>query len=384
MENSVTEAAVLDGQKVAFTGKLATMARADAIRLVRELGGAWSQTVGRETTMLVIGQEGWPLQANGRLSRKLQRAKSLASSQPLAILGERAFFERVGVDPPSGQLRNFSTARLGQLLNIPGHRIRQWIAWGLVSPSETIVGLPQFDFRQVAWAKTLCDLLERGVPITKVRRSVEQLRCWLPEAETSLAQLSVLEKDGRLLVRVKEELVEPSGQRTLDFPDDEHAPLTVPLTSAQSASEWFSIGYTKECSEDYAEAEEAYRKALCIGGPDAEISFNLANVLYAMGKKVRAVERYWQVVELDPSNADAWNNLGNVLEELCAKDEALSAYHESLRANPFGLDALYNIADLLDQLGRHDEAITHLKTYLRQEQVGPYAEYARRRVAEVS
>src|SRR5262249_29644553 len=54
---------------VAFTGRLACMTRAEAFEVVRSHGGTPSQTVTRQTNVLVVGELGWPLLDDGR--RKL-------------------------------------------------------------------------------------------------------------------------------------------------------------------------------------------------------------------------------------------------------------------------------------------------------------------------
>src|ERR1051326_2765029 len=68
---------LLAGQRVAFTGALASMTRSEGIKLVRLHGGQFTVLVNRRTTMLVVGQDGWPLQADGRLTNKLRRARAL-------------------------------------------------------------------------------------------------------------------------------------------------------------------------------------------------------------------------------------------------------------------------------------------------------------------
>jgi hypothetical protein len=59
---------------VAFTGRLACMTRAEAFEVVRSHGGTPSQTVTRQTHVLVVGELGWPLLDDGRPSNKLNRA----------------------------------------------------------------------------------------------------------------------------------------------------------------------------------------------------------------------------------------------------------------------------------------------------------------------
>ena len=56
---------------VAFTGRLACMSREKAFDVVRQHGGTPSQTVTRQTNVLVVGELGWPLLDDGRPSNKL-------------------------------------------------------------------------------------------------------------------------------------------------------------------------------------------------------------------------------------------------------------------------------------------------------------------------
>ena len=61
---------------VAFTGRLASMKRAEAFEHVRKHGGTPHRGVTKGTTLLVVGELGWPLLADGRPSNSLARAKS--------------------------------------------------------------------------------------------------------------------------------------------------------------------------------------------------------------------------------------------------------------------------------------------------------------------
>ncbi|MCH7990253.1 MAG: BRCT domain-containing protein, partial [Planctomycetes bacterium] len=63
----------LQGERVSFTGTLASMTHRQAIELVAEHGGVATPHVSRQLTILVIGEEGWPLEPDGRASQKLQQ-----------------------------------------------------------------------------------------------------------------------------------------------------------------------------------------------------------------------------------------------------------------------------------------------------------------------
>src|SRR6516162_7463104 len=88
MMEPAADAPPLQGQTVAFTGKLASMSRAQAAELVGAYGGQWAPSVTRHTSLLVVGQEGWPLAKDGRLSSKLRKARQLQQSQRLEVITE--------------------------------------------------------------------------------------------------------------------------------------------------------------------------------------------------------------------------------------------------------------------------------------------------------
>ena len=81
---------------VAFTGRLACMTRAEAFELVRSHGGRPSQMVTRQTNVLVVGELGWPLLADGRPSNKLNRAGTYG----IPVVSERRFLEWIGKAVP--------------------------------------------------------------------------------------------------------------------------------------------------------------------------------------------------------------------------------------------------------------------------------------------
>jgi hypothetical protein len=53
------------------------MIHRDAIRLVEQYGGRATHSVSGSTTMLVIGEEGWPLEDDGGASQKLQQVMQM-------------------------------------------------------------------------------------------------------------------------------------------------------------------------------------------------------------------------------------------------------------------------------------------------------------------
>ena len=221
---------------------------------------------------------------------------------------------------------------------MPPERLRNWVKAGLIQPAQTEHGVPCFDFRQVAAAKSLCDLLSSGVTLGRVRRSLEHLRTWMPDVDQPLQQLAILERLGPLLVRLEQgDLAETAGgQYHFDFtgePDPSLSPMKI-IPGPRTASEWFEQGLEQERHGYLTEAAGSYRQALLTGGPDAEVCFDLANVLRGLGERQQAMERYLQAVEIDSKFSDAWNNLGLCLAELEKPQEACTPSAGPWRPTP--------------------------------------------------
>ncbi|MGM0578176.1 MAG: NAD-dependent DNA ligase LigA [Myxococcota bacterium] len=82
----------ISGRSFVFTGKLATMNRKDAQRLVREHGGTTPTGVTKTLDYLVIGDEGSPLLGEGTKSTKHAKAeKHVAAGAPIRIIAESTF-----------------------------------------------------------------------------------------------------------------------------------------------------------------------------------------------------------------------------------------------------------------------------------------------------
>jgi tetratricopeptide (TPR) repeat protein len=358
------------------------MTRAEAANLIRTHGGCFSATVNRLTSLLVIGQDGWPIEKDGRLTTKLRKARSLQRTGfAITVLTEEEMFARLGLESPAESVsRLYSTAQLARLLKIPGDRIRRWEAAGMIQPVETAQGISFFDYGQVVSARTMSGLVEAGVKPARLRRSIEQMQTWMGNIGQPLLQLAVLEQNGKLLVRLDDGLAEPSGQRHFDF-DKTPDPLHVSLPHRPATAEqWFEQGWQHEEAGHYRDAVEAYRQALFHGGPNPAICFNLANVLNAHGKKQQAVERYYQAVELNCMDADAWNNLGVVLSDLGQTGEAIAAFKQALAIDSDNADAQYNLADLLDETGHETEATIHWRAYSAKDHNSRWATHARERL----
>ena len=126
-------------RSVAFTGRLASMKREEAFALVRERGGTPRRGLTKTTTILVVGELGWPLLPDGQPSKSLSLAKSYGVGVILvaklrADLASQFGLDILGLTPArhASALTGWPHSSGGQYppphRNIPGNENGRWPA----------------------------------------------------------------------------------------------------------------------------------------------------------------------------------------------------------------------------------------------------------------
>ncbi len=290
----------------------------------------------------------------------------------------------------------YSVPMLAKLAGVDAARIRRWQRRGWLVPAEQQHRLALFDFQEVTVARKLAELHRSGIKPATVARKLAEIERRYPQIQRPLVELGIVVDGRQLLVREGADLVEPSGQLRIDFAalEDDAADDTPPATivtpavflargsSAPAAppaqlAEW---GAQLDEAGDLAAAGEMYRSALAAGGSDAELCFQLADVLYRLGELPAARERYYQALELDENYLEARANLGCVLAELGQFDLAVAAFEGTLAAHETYADVHYQLARTLDDLGRAEDAVIHWRRYLELAPDSPWAAEARDRL----
>lgn len=378
---------MLDGARVALTGRFSTMTQREIAELVEQLGGECVSSPGRNTKFLVVGSAGPPLGTDGQPSQALQRARQLrADGYEIEIINEEQFLEvELKLFGDNDQIRQrYTIAQLSRILDVSRDTIRLWIRGGLIEPVETVHRLKFFDFKQVSSAKILCDLLKEGLPLAKIRESLQQVRDWMPGMDSPLTQLSMLEENGRLLVRLTDgRLAEPSGQLQLDFDEPAEQRRLAIEDAGKSADEWFQEALDRENHGDYPSAIHAYEQAIRLETDDPILHFNLGNVLYAAQDLVNAETQFRRAVELDENYVEAWNNLGTVLADLNRYGESVEVFERAIDVFPLYADAHFNLGDVYSSLGQPQLAHQHWKRYLQLDPKSPWAADVRSRLAQL-
>lgn len=376
-------AGVLEGHRLVFVGKLASMARREGAQLTRQHGAVVLEKPDASTTLVVVGENEFPLPESGDQNDWFDDVtRQRIEAGAIEVITETQLWQRLGlVDSQHNIHRLYTPAMLADLLRVPVAVIRRWHRRGLIKPSREVRRLPYFDFQEVATARRLAELLAAGASPRTMERQLAAFARYLPDVARPLAQLSVIVEGREILLRQGDGLLEPGGQRRFDFdaPQSEPAPpQAVPTSPAQMAA------LAAELEEDgqLAAAADMYRAAMAAGGPKAETCFQVAELLYRLGDLSGARERYYMAIELDEDYVEARANLGCVLAETGQGELAVAAFEGALCYHSDYADVHYHLARLLDDLGRRDEAEAHWRAFLVQAPDSPWAEEARRRVGE--
>ncbi|MEZ6122225.1 MAG: tetratricopeptide repeat protein [Planctomycetaceae bacterium] len=349
----------LTGETVCFTGTLASMVHRDAATLVESCGGRASQSVSGSTTMLVVGEEGWPLEDDGAASQKLTLATQLiASGADIRIVSESDWLHLIGLNERREEIqRSYTPAMLSRLLDLPVGVIRRWARIGLIRPVRRICRLPYFDFREVSSAQRLARLLEEGVRPDVLEGSLAELSRTLLGTDRSLAQLNLLVQDEKVLLRDAHGVLNPrTGQRLLDFETDAAPQISIvtPPDDGPRTPHPLSLIPQDDDSDD--------------DDDDRPVVFSLAEA------RLRRENR-----DMSTWSADEWFEEGCRLSEEAAFDSAINAFrnclsllasdHAMLRDPDLSLppadvqpfpdpaDVHFHLADALYRAGKTDAAI---------------------------
>lgn len=404
VDSSLKQPGVLAGETLALTGTLASMTHEQAAEIIEQHGGNFTQHVSRHTSLLVIGEEGWPLEDDGKPSVKLQHAELLIrEGYEIRIIGESEWLSMLGLytDDPNVK-RLYTPAMLSKLLNIPVHTIRSWERAGLIRAEKKVCRLPYFSYNEVTAARRLSELVQSGVTQNELLHSMKMLNKLLPESARVLEQLEILSDQRHLVIRDEHGVFEATTrQRLFNFGEEEsktesdreeetereqHAHLLrfdLPATQPQTATDWMIEGCRRSEMADSSAAIRCFHQALRVRPDDAEAHFYLADCLYRLGKQEAALERYLAAIENDPEYLEAWTQIGCLYAELHKWTESLLAFDEALHLFPDFPEVHLHKAETLRQMKQFDEAIKHWKRYLELDQRGPWAELAHQRLEQV-
>lgn len=288
----------------------------------------------------------------------------------------------------------YSLRDAARIFRVSPVRLRAWERAALVRRSAAGEREPVFGFRDLVCLKTILVLLDAGVPLRRIRRSVDAVRARIPELDRPVSALRIwLEGSDRVVVRYDGALYEPSGQQVLDFelakaePEDVRpfTPLSGGAASKDpdAALEWFDRGCRLDTQpETREEAIDAYRRALEIDPEFADAHCNLGALHYHGGRLEEARACFERALAGEPGHVEASLNLAELFEEQGRNEAALRHYRVALRSDPLRPEVHLGLALLYDRIGLHRRARQHWRRYLGLAPAGAWAEIARRQLEE--
>ena len=406
--------ALLAGRRVLVVGKLASMSRREAEKVIRERGGRLVDRVGEPADLIVVSDETGELQRIAADPAVFDDATRVAlEGGELELVRESELWSRLGlVDSGQGVERLYTPAMLAELVRVPISAIRQWYRRGALRATREVRRLPYFDFEEVGVARKLAQLLAAGCSLTVINRKLDELLRLSPEIARPLADPAVVVEGRCLRIRRDEGMAEPSGQLLIDFdvakPQVADRPwravgdaggseaVAIPIGAAGTfrnvsacssgddplaADDLRSLAAELEQSGRSDQAIEVYRAILVSGEFAADDHFSLAELLYRQGDLSAARERYYMAIEIDEDFVEARSNLGCVLAEQGELELAEAAFLGALKYHPNYADAHYHLARLLDRTDQPGPALRHWQRFMDLAPASPWADEARDRVA---
>jgi tetratricopeptide (TPR) repeat protein len=287
---------------------------------------------------------------------------------------------------PIGDL--YARAEVARLFDVPESRLRYWDRTGFLPPTGRVGARHFYTFQDLIGLRAAKGLLERGVPLRRVRRSVEALKGALPNVVRPLSELRVVADGKTCVVEGPERRWEPAtGQLVLDFDvrslRDDVVRLLRPASVDPVRRRMAYDAYLEGCRLDedpatYARAEAAYRKAIELDQGFAHAHTNLGNLHFRRGDAAKADAAYQAALALDPEQPEALYNLGYLAFERGETGRAVEQFQRAVAVDPSFADAHFNLAMALEEMGRSREARAHWEGYLQLEPTGAWADIAKK------
>jgi tetratricopeptide (TPR) repeat protein len=343
----------LADQVVVFTGRLSSLGRKEAQALVSDLGGSSADEVTARTTMVVVGEEGFPA---GEKSQKLRKAEDLG----VRVISENDFCRIAGIQPPEDIKQQYYAQRdlLSMYRGLREDHLRYLQKWGLIRPVLRTNSDTYYAFPDLLLIRQVSAELE-SAPFRAVVKSLQA------ERSGQLVFDFRIDAEPARIIQLKR-----SKQREVG-----KAPIPAPQTLAE---EYFLKGSALDVDESrHNAAANWYRRALEIDPYLVPALINLANIHYGKDELAEAQALYERAIGLDPDFFEAHFNLGNIYHDLGRFQEAATCYRTALGLNPQYADAHFYLAITLEKTGNSPEAKPHWRAYQQLSPNGEWVELAR-------
>lgn len=285
----------------------------------------------------------------------------------------------------------YTQAEVARLFGLTPGRLRYWAKTGFLAPSAKRGRRKLYTFQDLIGIRAAKGLLDAGLPLQQVRKSVDAIRAALPKVVRPLSELRVVAEGQAMLVRDEAATFEPrTGQLVLDFSVGSLREDVVRTLRPEPSPEEMRAAYEfylEGCRLDedpatFAEAEAAYLAALKLDPTLTNALTNLGNLRYRQGREAEAVALYRQALAIDPEQPEALYNLGFVHAENGEAAAAVPFFEAATRADPGFADAHFHLAAAYEATGQKAAAREHWSIYLELQPHGDWADLARERLGK--
>lgn len=264
-----------------------------------------------------------------------------------------------------------------RITGISENQIRYWDRIGLIPHTEKKGRSLYFDFRALASFRTVREMLDKGIPLRRIRRAVQKLKEAMPGAGTSLREITIAVHDDKVIIVRNNRKFTPEGQLFINFSLDAASPVPLPVDASERT---FFEALDAEQGGDWEKAEEGYRSVLSQKPGHADALVNLGNIRHRLGLGREAAKFYRRALWTNPDHVEANYNLASVIEEGGDPENAVLFYKKAIHEDPEFADAHFNVALLLDRLGERQEATVHWAKCLELDPDSEWAESIRSRL----
>lgn len=297
-------------------------------------------------------------------------------------------------------MTDYSLGDVARILKVSPRRLRYWKKTRLVSSQAEEAAEDGYGFRDLVVLRAIVSMIDRGIPLQRIRRELDTLRDRLPDLAdparalrlaSEVSEQIVLRRDGRWeeiggqLLFEFSQTAAPSESRVRSLVEPDSGAGREAIPGQADAIGWFEKGCELDVdSRQWGEAAQAYEKAIELDPDYADAYCNLGAVRYNQGQRAAARRAFEACLSRSADHVEANFNLANVLEEAGDDEQALTLYRRALAADPLYPDLHINLALLYEKLGSMRPACRHWRRYLQIDPQGPWATVARQRIARES
>jgi len=280
---------------------------------------------------------------------------------------------------------SYSRQEVLRILQISSHQLLGWERADLIAQKQS------YTFQDLGQLRTLRILREEDVPAASIRLSILAMKA-VSGMSNPLVEACPVRSGTRLAFRYRGAVMDPIRRQLLfDFERLGRTGSTDPLSAVcepapmrrsvfsqqQYVQDLFLDAVQAEESGEKKRAVERYEEILTLDPGYAPAYINLGTIHFHLREFGRAEDLYRQATVADPNYVLAFFDLGNVLDELERFDESIAAYRKAAALSPRYSDVHYNLALAYERKGEHRQALRHWESYVRLDNAGPWADHAR-------